>query len=217
MSDIPQPVIDVLKEIGETAKTSTWDCHGTRVILHKALEKIAAHKGMIFDPPVHLVTDPANKQVAIQVTGRLIADFGIMEAWSIGEVSPANCKNAYPFAMAEKRAKDRVILKLVGLHGYVYSEDEAEDFKDSKPSEDNDLLEYNEAVREHWDWINGAKEAIANEDWYSLAGMWGDISHDTMAILFRAPTKGGMFTTEERAACKGNDAFNQARKELANG
>ena len=213
MSDIPQPVIDVLKEIGETAKTSTWDCHGTRVILHKALEKIAAHKGIVFDTPVHLVTDPANKQVAIQVTGRL----GEMEAWSIGEVSPANCKNAYPFAIAEKRAKDRVILKLVGLHGYVYSEDEAEDFKDSKPSEDNDLLEYNEAVREHWDWINGAKEAIANEDWYSLAGMWGDISHDTMAILFRAPTKGGMFTTEERAACKGNDAFNQARKELANG
>ena len=212
MSDIPQPVIDVLKEIGETAKTSTWDCHGTRVILHKALEKIAAHKGIVFDTPVHLVTDPANKQVAIQVTGRL----GEMEAWSIGEVSPANCKNAYPFAIAEKRAKDRVILKLVGLHGYVYSEDEAEDFKDSKPSEDNDLLEYNEAVREHWDWINGAKEAIANEDWYSLAGMWGDISHDTMAILFRAPTKGGMFTTEERAACKGNDAFNQARKELAN-
>lgn len=216
MSDIPQPVIDVLKEIGETASTATWDCHGTRVILHKALEKIAAKKNIIFDSPVHLVTDPANKQVAIQVTGRLIADFGVMEAWSIGEVSPANCKNAYPFAMAEKRAKDRVILKLAGLHGYVYSEDEAEDFKDSKPSEDNDLLEYNEAVREHWDWINGAKEAIANEDWYSLAGMWGDISHDTMAILFRAPTKGGMFTTEERAACKGNDAFNQARKELAN-
>ena len=213
MSDIPQPVIDVLKEIGETAKTSTWDCHGTRVILHKALEKIAAKKGIAFDAPVHLVTDPANKQVAIQVTGRL----GDMEAWSIGEVSPANCKNAYPFAMAEKRAKDRVILKLAGLHGYVYSEDEAEEFKEAKPSEDNDLLEYNAAVREHWDWINGAKEAIANEDWYSLAGMWGDISHDTMAILFRAPTKGGMFTTEERAACKGNDAFNQARKELVNG
>jgi hypothetical protein len=37
--------------------------------------------------------------------------------------------------MAEKRAKDRVILKLVGLHGYVYSEDEADDFKNAKPSE----------------------------------------------------------------------------------
>jgi hypothetical protein len=218
MSDIPQPVIDVLKEIGETAKTSTWDCHGTRVILHKALEKIAAKKGIEFYEPVHLVTDPANKQVVIQVTGIMQDAKGqLKKEWSIGEVAPNNCKNGYPFAMAEKRAKDRVILKLAGLHGYVYSEDEAEDFKDSKPSEGNDLLEYNETVREHWDWINGAKEAIANEDWYSLAGMWGDIDHETMATLFRAPTKGGIFTTEERAACKGNDAFNQARKELANG
>ena len=45
MSDIPQPVIDVLKEIGETAKTSTWDCHGTRVILHKALRKDRRKEG----------------------------------------------------------------------------------------------------------------------------------------------------------------------------
>jgi hypothetical protein len=35
--------------------------------------------------------------------------------------------------MAEKRAKDRVILKLVGLHGDVYSEEEADDFKEAKP------------------------------------------------------------------------------------
>ena len=48
--------------------------------------------------------------------------------WSIGEASPYNNKNAYPFAMAEKRAKDRVILKLVGLHGDVYSQDEADEF-----------------------------------------------------------------------------------------
>jgi hypothetical protein len=31
--------------------------------------------------------------------------------------------------MAEKRAKDRVILKLIGLHGMVYSEIEADDFR----------------------------------------------------------------------------------------
>jgi uncharacterized protein YicC (UPF0701 family) len=35
--------------------------------------------------------------------------------------------------MAEKRAKDRVILKLVGLHGDVYSEDEADAFQESAP------------------------------------------------------------------------------------
>ena len=32
---------------------------------------------------------------------------------------------AYVYAMAEKRAKDRVILKLIELHGLVYSEEES--------------------------------------------------------------------------------------------
>ena len=35
---------------------------------------------------------------------------------------------SYVYAMAEKRAKDRVIIKLAGLHG-AYSEEEADDFK----------------------------------------------------------------------------------------
>jgi len=201
MSDIPQPVIDVLKEIGETAKTSTWDCHGTRVILHKALEKIAAKKGITFDPPVHLVTDPANKQVAIQVTGHLIADFGKMEAWSIGEVSPANCKNAYPFAMAEKRAKDRVILKLAGLHGYVYSEDEAEDFKESPHAA---LLAYNAAVRENIDFVLDVKTAIANEEWDQLRAIIEETPNDVKLALNLAPSKGGIFTTHEVKCMKQN-------------
>ncbi len=197
MSDIPQPVIDVLKEIGETAKTSTWDCHGTRVILHKALEKIAAKKGITFDAPVHLVTDPANKQVAIQVTGRL----GDMEAWSIGEVAPNNCKNAYPFAMAEKRAKDRVILKLAGLHGYVYSEDEADDFKESPHAE---LIAYNEAVREHFDFVYQVKEAVANEDWETLRAVIEETPNDVKLALNLAPRKGGIFTTYEVKCMKQN-------------
>ena len=82
---------------------------------------------------------------------------------------------------------------------------------------DGEFLEFMATVRDNFDWVMYAKEAIANEDWQSLAGIWSDIDHETMATLFRAPTKGGIFTTEERAACKGNDAFNQARKELANG
>ena len=54
--------------------------------------------------------------------------------WSIGEATPYNNKNGYPFAMAEKRAKDRVILKLVGIAGDVYSSEEADDFKQSNPA-----------------------------------------------------------------------------------
>jgi hypothetical protein len=37
--------------------------------------------------------------------------------------------------MAEKRAKDRVILKLIGLHGLAYSEEEADDFKQEPAKE----------------------------------------------------------------------------------
>jgi len=81
---------------------------------------------------------------------------------------------------------------------------------------DGECLAFMEAVRENFDWGMYAKTAIENEDWDELAAIWGDISHDTMATLFRAPTKGGIVTTEERDACKGNDAFNKARKELAN-
>ena len=48
--------------------------------------------------------------------------------------------------MAEKRAKDRVILKLVGLHGYAYSEEEADDFKKARPVSINDTPTANDDV-----------------------------------------------------------------------
>ncbi len=40
---------------------------------------------------------------------------------------------AYVYAMAEKRGKDRVILKLIELHGLVYSEEEADEFRNGEP------------------------------------------------------------------------------------
>lgn len=119
------PVIsDVLKGFG-FGHDAAWDCHGTWVVYHRVLEQIAAKAGIRFEPPLPLETNGAAKSVAICVTGRL----GDKAEWSIGEASPANNKNGYPYAMAEKRAKDRVILKLIGLHGLAYSEDEADDFK----------------------------------------------------------------------------------------
>ena len=116
---------------------------------------------------------------------------------------------------AETSAIGRALAAL-GLAGTEYaSADEVANAINQQ--NDGEFLEFMATVLEHFDWVMYAKEAIANEDWQSLAGIWGDIDHETMATLFRAPTKGGIFTTEERAACKGNDAFNQARKELANG
>lgn len=122
--EIPTKLKELLKEIGLTERQATWDCHGTPVVLHKALEKIAAAKGIVFEPPTIIESSAEKKIAVICVTGHM----GEATEWSIGEAAPYNNKNGYPYAMAEKRAKDRVILKLAGLHGDVYSQDEAEDF-----------------------------------------------------------------------------------------
>ena len=220
-SALPDRIKLVLNEIGEKPETAGWDCHGTYVLYHKTLEKVAAQQRVEFDDPQILVSDIQNRRVAIKVTGRLN---GRVE-WSIGEAAEYNCKNTYPFAMAEKRAKDRVILKLVGLHGDVYSEDEADDFselqetykQEAEVAAKKQWVEYMKLLRENIDWCYSAATHIANEDWYALAGQWKDIDDETMSKLFIAPTKGGFFTTEERDKCKVNPAFSKARKELANG
>ena len=102
---------------------------GTWIVKHKALERIAAHKGVKFDLPTIIESNANDKMCVILVNGHL----GDATEWSIGEATTYNNKNSYPFAMAEKRAKDRVILKLVGLHGDAYSEEEADSFKESAP------------------------------------------------------------------------------------
>lgn len=56
--------------------------------------------------------------------------------YEVGEVSPKNCKNDYPYAMAFKRCFDRVVLKLCKLaFDGIYSDSEADEFKN--PNEDN--------------------------------------------------------------------------------
>ena len=52
--------------------------------------------------------------------------------WSTGEASPKNCKAPYPFAMAEKRLKDRLVLKLINAYEYgIYSDSEADNFQET--------------------------------------------------------------------------------------
>ena len=107
-----------------------WEVHGTTwVVKHKALERVAAEQGVIWERPELKVCDMAAGMVAVLISGRL----GDHVEYSFGEASPKNNKNAYPIAMAEKRAKDRVILKLLASHGDLYSEEEADDFKRPNP------------------------------------------------------------------------------------
>lgn len=106
-----------------------WEVHGNSwCIKHKALERAGAIAGIKWDAPVIIEATSEKFIVALLATGRLSDRI----EWSIGEAAPKNNKNAYPYAMAEKRAKDRVILKLLNTHGYLYSEAEFE--ADEKPA-----------------------------------------------------------------------------------
>ena len=126
---LPPKLLETLKTIDMTQEQATWDVHGTPVLLHKACEKIAAVHNIVFDAPVMIESDAGKKHAVMCVTGHM----GDKTEWSIGEATPYNNKNNYPYAMAEKRAKDRVILKLIGLHGHVYSEAEADELEEAQP------------------------------------------------------------------------------------
>ena len=138
MAQLNEKLKKLLSEVGEKVDMSddknsaVWSLPQNKnvlIIKHKALEKISAHLGMWFDPPDVLENNTDKNIVSMCVRGYIDDGKGKNSAWSIGEVSPKNNTNKYPYATAEKRAIDRVILKLLGVHGDMYSEEEAEDFK----------------------------------------------------------------------------------------
>jgi hypothetical protein len=92
------------------------------VVKHAALEVVAAKAGIRFDTPQIVEANGGDGVAAVCVQGQM----GDRFEWSIGEASPKNSRNSYPWAMAEKRSKDRVILKLTGIHGLVYSDNEVD-------------------------------------------------------------------------------------------
>ena len=119
MNTTDKKISEVLAKFGEPMAGNVWRVQGTAVIYHKSLERIAAQAKIIFDEPKIIRAE--RDEAVIQVTGRM----GERVEWSIGEAligvnyRVSGKQAAYVYAMAEKRAKDRVILKLIELHGLV--------------------------------------------------------------------------------------------------
>lgn len=163
------------------AKDEVWEVRPrTYAIKHAALERLAGENKITFDPPLMLEFHAADKIAALCVTGNM----GDRKEWSIGEAAPYNNKNGYPFAMAEKRAKDRVILKLLnGSEAGFYSDSEADDFAEGKqyatlPKKDAKEI-YTKMQAEVRDsqsreqlktWMDGNKDRIKvlPEDWQDI-------------------------------------------------
>lgn len=135
MSSTDSKIAEVLATFGEPVAGNVWRVQGQPVIYHKTLERIAAQAKIRFESP-HIIRGERDEAV-ILVMGYM----GERSEWSIGEAligvnyRVSGKQAAYVWAMAEKRAKDRVILKLIELHGLLYSEEEADEFKDERPSE----------------------------------------------------------------------------------
>lgn len=128
------PLVErILAKYDIAATDALWPCTRTHkgvakttwVIYHRYCEQIAAKAGIVFQDPevtVNEVDTDGKRTVVLLVRGQL----GYVKEWSFGEASPSTTFLPYVFAMAEKRAKDRVILKLAGFHGMVYSDVEME-------------------------------------------------------------------------------------------
>lgn len=139
-----------------------WEVQGTPVIKHSALERLAAALKIRFDPPTVLRAE--RDEAVILTVGRL----GDVSEWSIGEAlvsvnyRVSGKMAAYVYAMAEKRSKDRVILKLANLHG-AYSEEEADEFKQvrSPATEEQTPKERQPTNDRAADQVSAAEELVA--------------------------------------------------------
>lgn len=157
------------------ASDEIWEVHGsTWVVKHKALERVAAEKGVEWDRPAMIETNSKEGIVAICVFGKL----GARSEWSIGEASPKNCKNSYYYAMAEKRAKDRVILKLLNGHGALYSEAEADEFSE-QPAAKRGVLPKKDAKEVYAKLQTEIRSAASREH----LKQWGAANKDRIEVL----------------------------------
>ena len=92
---------------------------GKWIIKHLEVEGLAQHYNI--ETNIDLVHCDLNKDVAVV---KAIALHKTKKFITLGEASPKNNQFDYPVAIAEKRAVDRAILKALGIHGNVYSDQE---------------------------------------------------------------------------------------------
>ena len=102
------------------------------IIKHNAVERIAMQEKMSWTLTI--------ENFAPDVVVKCCAKWKDNHIESFGECTAQNNKNSFPYAMAEKRAVDRCVLKLLNAHAYIYSSSESDDFKEPKESKEEQLI-----------------------------------------------------------------------------
>jgi hypothetical protein len=148
MTSIPKEIADFMQKYG-VLSDEVWLLPGGKsyAVKHKALERIAGAKEMVVESLKVLALNQTDKTAAMEA----IVKMGDRRVITTGEAAPSNNKNAYPLAMAEKRALDRAYLKLLAVHGDIYSESEADEFGDPGQGEKGRLLPSSQYARNECD------------------------------------------------------------------
>lgn len=172
MANKLDPRIEIIRERYGLDAADFWELpqkKGTWVAKHAALEVAAVKAGIVFDMPVIVEKDASALITSMIVQGVM----GDRTEWATGETNPSNYhvtgkQPSYPWAMAEKRAKDRVILKLIGIHGLVYSEDEMSTADERpEPAEPKQLVKVSREAEKQ---MRGEVDSCANVE--ELERLW---------------------------------------------
>ena len=106
---------------------------GQWILKHSSIEKIANAENIKIQKVESLYQSETSCRFLITM-GKWADDKCAEVVITTGEADKSNCSNLYLAAMAEKRGKDRAVLKLINAYEYgISSEEEMDDFKASKP------------------------------------------------------------------------------------
>ena len=76
------------------------------------------------------------------------------------------------------------------------------------------LVTHSNAVRENLEEIYQIKSALANDDLMTAAEYYADMSREVVTALWRAPTKGGVWTTAERKMMQADGDLTKCIKKM---
>jgi|11BtaG_2_1085332.scaffolds.fasta_scaffold02086_11 hypothetical protein len=172
-----------------------------------------------FPESVYGFNDRTLSDGTMEVTCTLIISEGeesvVREMW-LPVMDYRNKAIANPDAFQVNTAKMRCLTKCISMMGlgmYIYA---GEDLPDQAAEErykalkaEDELKAYQELCAEHQDSIDAIKMGIVDDDYSSAYEAWRELGEDLQRALWRAPTKGGCFTTEERNIMK-TPEFRQA-------
>jgi len=104
----------------------------------------------------------------------------------------------------------RCLVKCLALFGLGHSLYAGEDVPDSD-QEIERLLRHNAVLRDTMPSVLAVKEYLMNDEYYLAYEALAELEQEEIQALWIAPTKGGIFTPEERGKMK-SDPWNDARK-----